>query len=73
MGSLDYVELGEDEALDLVQCNNKGIIEIILDNEHEESDYEETNHMMKNSSISLSDLQGEKFSIDNENKYVKGD
>ena len=38
MGSLDYVELSEDEALDLALDNNKGIIEIIEDNEYEESD-----------------------------------
>ena len=30
-------------------------------------------HMMKSSLISLGDLQGEKFIIDNENKDVKGD
>ena len=56
MGSLDYVKLSEDEALDLALSNNKGIFEIILDNEYEESDYEETSHMMKISLISLSDL-----------------
>ena len=28
--------------------------------------------MMENSSISLGDLQGEKFTVDNENKGVKG-
>ena len=56
MGSLDYVELTEDEASDLDLSNNKGIVEIIEDNEYEESDYEETIHMMKSSSISLGDL-----------------
>jgi len=29
--------------------------------------------MMENSSISLSDLQGEEFIVDNENEDVKGD
>jgi len=29
--------------------------------------------MMKNSSISLGDLQGEKFTVDNKNEDVKGD
>ena len=33
LGSLDYIELSEDKALDLVLNNNKGIVEIILDNE----------------------------------------
>ena len=61
MGSLDYVELSEDETLDLALGNNKGIIEIIKDNEYEESDYEETSHMMKSRSVSLSDLQGEEL------------
>ena len=32
LGSLDYVELSEDEALDLALSNNKGIVEIIEDN-----------------------------------------
>ena len=65
MGSLDYVELSEDETLDLALGNNKGIVEIIEDNEYEESDYEETSHMMEGSSISLGDLQGEEFVVDN--------
>jgi len=29
--------------------------------------------MMESSSISLGDLQGEEFTVDNENKDVKGD
>ena len=33
----DYVELSEDGALDLALGNNKGIVEIIEDNEYEES------------------------------------
>ena len=37
----DYVELSEDEALDLTLGNNKWIIEIIEDNEYEENDYKE--------------------------------
>ena len=63
MGSL---ELSEDETLDLALNNNKRIVEIIMDNEYEESDYEETSHMMENSSISLGDLQGEEFVVDND-------
>ena len=73
MGSLDYVELSECEALDVALSNNKGIVEIILDNEYEESDYEETSHMMESSSISLGDLQGEEFVVDNDHEEVKGD
>ena len=61
MGSLDYVKLSEDEALDLALSNNKGIVEIILDNE-----YEETSHMIESSSINLGDLQGEEFVVNND-------
>jgi len=53
---VDYFNLSEDEALDLSLKNNKEIIEIILKDEHKESDYEETNRMMESSSISLGDL-----------------
>ena len=73
MGSLDYVELSEDEALDLALSNNKGIVEIIEDNEYEESDYEETSYMMESSSVSLGDPQGEEFVVDNDHEEVKGD
>ena len=73
LGSLDYVELSEDETLDLAQVNNKGIVEIIKDNEYEESNYEETSHMIESSSVSLGDLQGEEFVVDNDHEEVKGD
>ena len=73
LGSLDYVELSEDEPLELVLGNNKGIVKIIEDNEYEESDYEETSPMMKSSSVSLGDLQGEEFVVDNDHEEVKGD
>ena len=49
LGRLDYVELSEDEALDLALGNSKGTVEIIEDNEYGESDYEETSHMMESS------------------------
>ena len=68
---MDYVELSEDEALELALSNNKEIVEIILDNEYEENDHEEISYMMKSSSISLGDLQGEEFVVDNENEDVK--
>jgi len=55
--SLNYVGLSEDESLDLALNNNKGIIEIILDNEYEKSDCEETSYMMESGSISLGDLK----------------
>jgi len=71
--SLDYVELSQDEALELALGNNKGIVEIIEDNEYEKSDYEQTSHMMESSSISLGDLQEEEFVIDNDPEEVKGD
>ena len=73
LGSLDYVELSEDKALELARGSNKGIIEIIEDNEYEESDYEETSHMMESSSVSLGDLQGEEFAVDNDHEEVKED
>jgi len=57
--------------LDLVLGNNKGIVEIIEDNEYEESDYEETSHMMEISSVSLGDLRGEDFVVDNDHEEVK--
>jgi len=57
--------------LDLT-LKNKRIVEIVLEDEYEESDYEETSHMMKSNSISLGDLQGEELIIDNENEDVKG-
>ena len=53
--------------------NNKGIGKIVVEDEYEESDYEETNHMKKSGSISLGDLQGEEFIIDNDSEEVKGD
>ena len=72
LGNLDYVDLSKDEALDLALNNNKGIVEITLNNVYEESDYEETSHMIESSSISLGNLQGEEFVVDNENEEVKG-
>ena len=43
-----------------------------MDNEYEESDYEETSHMMESSLVSLGDLKGEEFVVDNNHKEVKG-
>ena len=73
MGSLDYVEISEDEVLYLALNNNKGIVEIILENEYEESDYEETSHMIESSSVSVGDLQGEEFVVENDHEEVEGD
>jgi len=56
LGSLDYFEISEEEALHLALNNNKGIVKIVMEEEIEETNYEETSHMMKNSSISLGDL-----------------
>ena len=36
--SLDYIELSKDQALDLALSKNKGIVEIIMENESEEGD-----------------------------------
>ena len=73
MRCLDYIELSEDEALGLALNSNEGIVEILLDNEYEESNYEETSYMMENSSVSFGDPQGEEFVVDNNNREVKGD
>ena len=43
----------------------------MLEDEYKKSDYEETSHIMKSSSISLGNLQGEEFVIDNQNEEVK--
>jgi len=54
LGSLDYFEISEEEALDLALNNNKGIVEITRDEEeYEETEYEESSHMMESSAISL--------------------
>jgi len=74
LGSLDYFENSKEEVLDLALNNNKGIVEITIDEqEYEETEYEESSHMMESSAISLGDLQGEEFTVDNENEDVKGD
>ena len=43
----------------------------MAEDKYEESDFEQTSHMMKSSSISLSNLQEEEFTIDNKNEQVK--
>ena len=73
MGSLDYFEISEEEALDLALKNNKVIVEVVMEDEYEESEYEETSHMMESSTISFGDRQGEEFITDNENEDIKGD
>jgi len=70
--SLDYFEISEEEAPDLALKNNKGIVEITIEKD-EETEYDETSHMMENSLINLSDLQGEEFTVDNENENINGD
>jgi len=55
--SLDYLELRGEQALNLALKNNKKIVEIILEDDHGKSAYEETSHMMESSSISLVHLQ----------------
>ena len=61
MGSPDYFKHSEKETLDLAMKNNRGILEKVLEDEYEKSDYEETSHMMKSSLNSLGDFQGEEF------------
>jgi len=71
LGNLDYLETSEEDAIDLALKSNKGIVEIVMEDEHEKCDYEETSHIMESSSISLDDPQGEEFTVDNENEDVK--
>ena len=73
MGSLNYFEIRQEEPLDLALNNNKGIVEVVMEEEYKETDYEETSHMMESSSINLDDLLGEEFTVDNKNEDVKGD
>ncbi|XP_021722592.1 uncharacterized protein LOC110690074 [Chenopodium quinoa] len=57
LGSWDYIEIPEDEAFNLALSNNKGIVEIIEeeneyneepeDSEFEDGNYEEINNMME--------------------------
>ena len=49
------------------------IVDILIKDEYEESDYKETSHMMESSSISLGDPQGEEFIVDNDHEEVKED
>ena len=72
MGSLGYFELNYEEELDLA-LKNKGIVEIVMEDEYEGINYQETSHMMESNSASLDSLQGEEFTIDNENEAIKGD
>ena len=37
------------------------MVEIVLEDEYEESDYKDIRHMMKSSSINLGDLQEKEF------------
>jgi len=72
LGSLDYFEINEEEALDLALNNNKGFVEITVDEEeYEETKYEESTHMMESNAISLGELQGEEFTTNNEIKMLK--
>ena len=75
LGSLDYFEISEKEALHLALNNNKGIVEITIDEEeYKETEHEESSHMMESSAINLGELQGEEFTVDNEiENDVKGD
>jgi len=73
LDSLDYFELSKEEAVDLTLRSNKQIIEIVMEDEYQESDYEETSHMIESSSISFDDLQGEEFITDSEEEEDKRD
>ena len=74
LGNLDYFEISEEEAPDLALNTNKGIVEITInEEEYEEAEYEESSSMMESNAISLGELQGEEFTVDNENEDVKED
>jgi len=72
LGSLDYFDISKEETLDLTLNSNKGIVEVVME-EDVETNYGKASHMMESNSISLGDLQGEEFTVDNENKDIKGD
>ena len=61
LGSLDYVELDEEEALELTLENNKGIIELIEEEiEIEDGDYSDTDeelNFMMTEGISIENLK----------------
>ena len=73
LGSWDYIEIPEDEALELALTNNKGILEIIeeeIDNneendeyEYNEESYEEINNMMEGQSDSENEEDSGKTTI----------
>ena len=63
MGGLDYVEPSKDEVVDLALKKNKGVVKMVLEDRHEESDCEEASNMIKSSSISFGDLQGEEIVV----------
>ena len=44
-----------------------------MTSDYKECDYEETSHMMKSNSISFGEIQGEEFTVYNENEEFKGD
>ena len=73
LDNLENFELSNDESLDFALKNNRGVVEIVTEDEYEESDYEKTSNIMENSLISLDDHQWEEFTVDNENQEVKGD
>ena len=50
LGSSEYFEINEEEALDLALNNNKGIVEITIE-EEEEIDYDEASHMVETLSL----------------------
>ena len=48
LDSIDYFEISDEEkAIDLALKNNKGIVEILMDDEYKESECKETSHMME--------------------------
>ena len=68
LGILNYFEFSHEETPNLTLENNNGIVEITVEEKYEESDREETSHMMESSSTSPNGLQWEEFTANNKNE-----
>mgnify|MGYP000988156972 CR=1 FL=1 len=78
LGSADYIEIEEEEALNLAIANNKGIVEIIeeeIETEDEDDEVDESEeelNFMICEDVSIGSLRGETFTIDNEQEKEIG-
>ena len=61
LGTLHYSELSEEGVLDLALKKNKETIEIAMEDEYEESDYEDISHMINNKETAETVMEDELF------------